>query len=214
MSSYSNCLDQISFDDGYVPTFFDVGCNINPIPTQCGVLDDFTDLFLRRYPNAKGYAVDPMYWQSYEKKWGDRITLIKKALSDTIGTATLYTPGIEDEFKSHAISSLYNRDCFINGIAEDEVECTTIDTLFTQYKLKNIDYLKIDTEGAELMILKGSEQALTERNIECIQLEYGGTYDDAGFSIEDVIEYLARFEYQEFFRTNEELLFAHKDDIP
>ena len=64
------------------------------------------------------------------------------------------------------------------------------------------------------MILKGSEQALTERKIECIQLEYGATYTDAGFGVEDVIEYLARFEYYEFFRTTEELLFAHKNDIP
>ena len=65
-----------------------------------------------------------------------------------------------------------------------------------------------------MIILKGSEQALTERKIECIQLEYGATYTDAGFNVEDIIEYLKKFDYVEFFRTSEELLFAHKEDMP
>ena len=214
MSSYSNCLNQIEFHDGYNPTFFDVGCNINPIPSFCGVLDDFTELFLSRYPNAKGYGIDPLYWQSYEEKWGDKVTVIKKALSDFIGIATLYTPGIEDELKSHAISSLYNRECFCHGIGEDEVECVTVDYLFDELKLETIDYLKVDTEGAELKILRGCEKCLTEKNIGVIQLEYGDAYNDAGFSVEDIKKYLERYEYFEFYRTGDELLFVHKDDLP
>ena len=214
MSSYLQCLDKIEFDSDYVPTFFDVGCNINEIPEHCGTLEDFTELFLRQYPNAKGYGVDALYWQSYEEKWGDRVTVIKKALSNNVGVATMYTPGIDDEFKSHAISSLHNRDCFSNGISEEEVECTTIDTLFEEFGLESIDYLKVDTEGAELMILKGAENNLKDKRIQCIQLEYGDTYNDAGFGVGDVITYLKKFDYLEFFRTKEELLFAHKEDIP
>ena len=126
----------------------------------------------------------------------------------------MYTPGIDDEFKSHAISSLHNRDCFSHGISEEEVECTTIDTLFEEFGLESIDYLKVDTEGAELMILKGAEKNLRDKRIQCIQLEYGDTYKDAGFGVGDVITYLKKFDYLEFFRTQEELLFAHKDDIP
>ena len=209
MSSYLQCLDKIEFDSDYVPTFFDVGCNINEIPEHCGTLEDFTELFLRQYPNAKGYGVDALYWQSYEEKWGDRVTVIKKALSNNVGVATMYTPGIDDEFKSHAISSLHNRDCFSNGISEEEVECTTIDTLFEEFGLESIDYLKVDTEGAELMILKGAEKNLKDKRIQCIQLEYGDTYNDAGFGVGDVITYLKKFDYLEFFRTKEELLFAH-----
>ena len=214
MSSYLRCLDRIEFDSDYVPTFFDVGCNINEIPSHCGTLEDFTELFLSQYPNAKGYGIDALYWQSYEEKWGDRVTVIKKALSNNVGVATMYTPGIDDEFKSHAISSLHNRDCFSHGISEEEVECTTIDTLFEEFGLESIDYLKIDTEGAELMILKGAEKNLRDKRIQCIQLEYGDTYKDAGFGVGDVITYLKKFDYLEFFRTQEELLFAHKDDIP
>ena len=54
MSSYLRCLSQIEFDPDYIPTFFDVGCNINPIPSNCGTLEDFTELFLDQYPRAKG----------------------------------------------------------------------------------------------------------------------------------------------------------------
>ena len=216
MYSYRACLGEIEFPSNYKPVVFDVGCNINKIPSHCGVLDDFTHLFLSQYPNSKVYGIDPLYWQAYENKWknDERVTLVKKALADTAGTRILYTPGANNPEKAHAISSLYNRECFCEGIAENEVECTTLEILFDELDLDVIDYLKIDTEGAELSILKGSESLLKREKISCIQLEYGGAYEDAGYTVKDVVEYLGSSGYKEFFRTNDELLFAHDSDIP
>ena len=216
MLSYRACLQQIEFPSYYKPVVFDVGCNINEIPSHCGTLDDFTELFLSQYSKSKVYGIDPLYWQAYEDKWKDdeRVTLVKKALTDTVGTCTLYTPGSDNPIEAHAISSLYNRECFCEGIAENKVECTTLETLFDELDLEIIDYLKIDAEGAELSILKGSESLLKKEKISCIQLEYGGAYEDAGYTIKDVVEYLGSSGYKEFFRTNDELLFAHESDIP
>ena len=55
---------------------------------------------------------------------------------------------------------------------------------------------------------------MTEKNIGVIQLEYGDAYNDAGFAVEDIKKYLERYEYFEFYRTGDELLFVHKDDLP
>ena len=215
MSSYYQCLNRVKFESGYTPIFFDVGCNINYIPEHCGVLDDFTEIFFQQYPDAKCYGLDPLYWQAYEEKWKNdpRVTLIKKALSDTTESKTLYTPGALNAINAHAISSFFNRKCFTRGIDEVEVECTTIDLLIDEFNLERIDYLKVDTEGAELLILKGASDALQNKKINCIQVEHGGTYDDAGFTMDELIEYLGKYEYVEIFRTDAELLFVHKDNI-
>ena len=60
----------------------------------------------------------------------------------------------------------------------------------------NIDYLKIDTEGAELDVLQGATQLLTNSQIDYIQFEYGGTYPDAGITLKAVYEYLTQYNYQ------------------
>ena len=214
-NSYYNCLIQIDFDSEYTPIFFDIGCNINKIPSHCGTLDDFTELALGLYPNAKCYGFDPLHWQTYEEKWSEdsRVTVVKKAVSDSNENKTLYIPGANEPIKAHAISSFYNRKDFDGGIDEVDVECITVDTAFSEFDLEVIDYLKIDTEGAELMVLKGAEKCLKNQSINCIQVEYGGTYDDAGITVDDVINYLDQFNYKEFYRTHEELLFAHAEEL-
>ena len=54
--------------------------------------------------------------------------------------------------------------------------------------IKNIDFLKIDTEGYELNVLLGFEDFL--ENIKIIQFEYGGTFLDNNKKLIDVINYL------------------------
>ncbi len=44
----------------------------------------------------------------------------------------------------------------------EEVECFTLDSLIEQYGVSRVDFLKIDAEGHELQVLKGSDRILTE----------------------------------------------------
>jgi FkbM family methyltransferase len=50
--------------------------------------------------------------------------------------------------------------------------------------IKNIDFLKIDTEGYELDVLQGFEDFL--ENVKIIQFEYGGTFLDNHIKLVDV----------------------------
>lgn len=54
--------------------------------------------------------------------------------------------------------------------------------------IKNIDFIKIDTEGYELNVLKGFEEFLED--VKIIQFEYGGTFLDNNVRLIDVIKYL------------------------
>ena len=54
--------------------------------------------------------------------------------------------------------------------------------------IKNIDFLKIDTEGYELNVLQGFGDFL--KNVKIIQFEYGGTFLDNNTKLIDVVNYL------------------------
>lgn len=62
--------------------------------------------------------------------------------------------------------------------------------------IKNIDFLKIDTEGYELNVIKGFEEML--ENVKIIQFEYGGTYLDNNVKLLDIITYLERKGFYKF----------------
>ena len=62
--------------------------------------------------------------------------------------------------------------------------------------IKNIDFLKIDTEGYELNVIKGFEDYI--ENIKIIQFEYGGTFLDNKTKLIDVINYLEQKGFHKF----------------
>jgi FkbM family methyltransferase len=196
MNDYQLCLSKINFDSEYQPLFIDVGCNINDN------LDDFTELFFSLIPNSKSIAIEPIFFQDYEKKWANdsRVTLIKAALSDTTENKILYTPSIWSECDS-GLSSLYKRKVFNDKYKQSMIPCLTLDKLCCDLNIDYIDYLKIDTEGEEFPILKGSSDLLKNKKIKYIQLEYGGTYDDANYNNLDVINFLKSYNYELIFTT-------------
>jgi FkbM family methyltransferase len=71
--------------------------------------------------------------------------------------------------------------------------------------INSIDFLKIDTEGFELNVLKGFGDFL--KNIKIIQFEYGGTFLDNNTKLIDVINYLKNKNFYKFsYLTNESLI--------
>lgn len=62
--------------------------------------------------------------------------------------------------------------------------------------IQHIDFIKIDTEGFELSVLKGFEDCLT--NVKIIQFEYGGTYLDNNIKLVEVKNYLEYFGFTNF----------------
>lgn len=65
-----------------------------------------------------------------------------------------------------------------------------------EHNIQNIDFLKIDTEGFELSVLKGFGEHL--KNVKIIQFEYGGTFLDNGVKLIEVINYLKSFNFTRF----------------
>ena len=73
-------------------------------------------------------------------------------LDNRLGSSSMYKPD-ERKFDIHNIK---NKDFNNYKITRTvEIECDTITNQLSELNIKNLEYLKIDTQGAELEILKG-----------------------------------------------------------
>lgn len=76
----------------------------------------------------------------------------------------------------------------------------TAETYINANNITSIDFLKIDTEGYELNVVKGFGEKIGIVNI--IQFEYGGTFKDAGIKLIDMIDYLKSKGFSNFSYLN------------
>jgi len=169
---FKKCLPHL----GKQPVIFDVGAHEGK----------FTEFVLQLLPNAKCYMFEPNIELAI--KIGARAL----AISDHNGFVPFYIP----PKKNDELSSLYKREVFDEtGYEEIEVGCTSIDSFCSVNHISEIDYLKVDVEGAELDVLNGCKEMMASRDIKFIQLEYGGTYPDAGITFMQIIETANKYGY-------------------
>ena len=96
--------------------------------------------------------------------------------------------------------SFLNRTATLGVDNEDqsfELEVKRGDDYIKEYDIKEIDLLKIDTEGYELKVLNGFDSSIDK--IKFVQFEYGGTYIDAKIKLNDVCDFLRRKGFKFFY---------------
>tara|TARA_B110000259_G_scaffold83405_1_gene97359 strand:- start:57 stop:896 length:840 start_codon:yes stop_codon:yes gene_type:complete len=98
---------------------------------------------------------------------------------DTINTI-LHNTAIWDKTKSHEI-----KDALV----------TRGDNYCKTNNIKSIDFLKIDVEGSEHMVLEGFTDLLSKKAIKVIQFEYGYANADVHFLMRDFFKFFERFGY-------------------
>jgi FkbM family methyltransferase len=99
------------------------------------------------------------------------VQLIDKAVGSEAGRRTLYdfrtSDGSTQASLSEGAVGLYSAD-----IVAHAVDCTTVDDFMAEAGIDRIDFLKIDTEGHDLGVIRGAERALRDRKIRMIQFEF------------------------------------------
>ena len=121
-----------------------------------------------------------------------KINCIKKALSDKNGTLKFY-----EEPDAGESSSLLKE--FSNQAAiEIMVDVTNIDTIFELENIEKTDYLKIDCEGFDFFVIRGSEMALQSKKIKYLQFEYGDGWQYSGGTLTAAIKILTNHGYHTY----------------
>lgn len=123
------------------------------------------------------------------------IHFFELAFSSNSGQQNLYT---HVEGFSGLNSLYYRRDISYDRCVNDnsvQILTDTVDNFCLNHGLDKIDFLKIDTEGSELDVLKGSQKMLQDHKITGIQFEYGGTYHAAHITLREVCTLLTQNGY-------------------
>ena len=123
------------------------------------------------------------------------------AFSDQQGERTFYFYGRNSE--TAELSSLYRRSAAVEQEfdlhpSSIQVNTDTLDAFCAEHNVQQIDFLKIDVEGAELDVLQGAVGLLQTNKIRLIQFESGDTLFDAGTSLREVLTLLSKHGYALF----------------
>jgi len=94
------------------------------------------------------------------------VIINQKAVSEKTGKTVFYEYGVSE------ISSIHRNDD-ISEECSNEIDTVSIDEYCNTNKINQIDFLKIDTEGHELFVLKGAKGMIQKQKIRYIQFEYG-----------------------------------------
>ena len=86
--------------------------------------------------------------------------------------------------------------------AGNKVPCRKIDTFVAENNLTQIDAVKIDVEGAELLVLKGATATLESLQPKLIMVELVTQYlDRFNSTISEVVSFMARYGYAPYVAT-------------
>jgi FkbM family methyltransferase len=116
-----------------------------------------------------------------------------EALGSSPGTLTFHRAASSGSF-GHAIGSLYANDWHAGG-STFEVGIDTLDRVLGRDQINRVDVIKIDVEGAEMDVLRGSLQTIEKYHpILCLEVcEH--TYTSAGWTPQDLFDLLTPFGY-------------------
>jgi len=152
---------------------FSFSKQISPLNMDYCILDvgsnDGTSIrmFRRYFPLVKIIAVDPITTPRFKLK---NVTLLKTALSDKAGNRSLVTPIVNGKQLTQ-YSSFYKEKMISQICSDMELLQTEVSTIANEVSFNTIDnleitpfFIKIDVEGAELEVLKGSLNVIKKYN--------------------------------------------------
>ena len=157
---------------------FDVGANKG----------DFTQIILTLFNNnniqVHSFEPSKATFESLKNNIkSDKVILNNKGLGKEAGTFPFYTdrPG-------SGTASLTKRQLDYLGVDfhySEDVSIETLDNYCLANNIKNIDLLKLDVEGHELDVLKGSTEVLKRKAIKMVSFEFGGCDIDTRTFLKD-----------------------------
>ncbi len=154
-------------------------------------------------PQVSIHAFEPVpetFFSMRKNLTAKKVHLHNLAIAEEDGTKTFYH--WDGSAQTGELSSLYRRPVVEKNLNASvkpiTVQSCTLDTFCEEQGIREIDFLKIDTEGAELDVLRGAASLFRARRIRILQFEYGGTYLDSRITLKQIWELLRESSYSVF----------------
>ena len=138
-----------------VKTVFDIGAREDGIE------------FIEILPNAEYHFFEPN--DAFAKSLSSKIPSEVKAVVNQYG---MFDENIDDAVYYENTQSFIPHPFGLSSYSGHKFNLRTIDWYMNQNKIKTIDYLKIDAEGADYKILQGARNTIDTDNIKYLQFEY------------------------------------------
>ncbi|WP_057939945.1 FkbM family methyltransferase [Algoriphagus resistens] len=123
------------------------------------------------------------------KSFQKSVTPVQLGLSDKKGEVILYA----SEDSNEGTNTIYTTDKF--SIELGKIELDTLDKQLNELSIEEVNFLKVDVEGAELQVLKGSLNTLKKyRPILLLEINKDACIA-GGYLPEDILELLKPFNY-------------------
>lgn len=119
-------------------------------------------LLAKYFPNSKWYAFEPLRDAADALQENSilndikNLTIYSKAVTNYIGKATLKLPAMNQ----WGLATIGSNVIRFNPIQEREIDCITLDSFVVSQNIKKVDFIKLDTQGSELLVLEGAQKLI------------------------------------------------------
>jgi FkbM family methyltransferase len=147
------------------PVLFDVGANVG----------DYSAMLVTSFPLAKVYSFEPhpiTFPALYRSRQENHMFCYNKALGSSIGKLPLFDTANSDGSQHATLTEAVIGEIHHQQLVSHVVEVDTLDNFAAEHNIEYIDFIKIDTEGSELAVLKGGSDLLARKRIGVIQFEF------------------------------------------
>ncbi len=122
---------------------------------------EILDLFLKYAPKGKHIGFEPLphLYKQLKNKYESTVIIRDCGLSDMCGEKEFTYVKNAEAFSGFKERDYQNRNVKLEVL---KVPTCTLDTVVKEEQISQIDLIKIDVEGAELEVLKGSEAVILE----------------------------------------------------
>ena len=164
---------------------FDVGANKGNWTAQALSLSQYSKKRIHIHAFEPSQATRSMLTARFVGN--ETVAVWPYALAATVGVATFFSE--EEGGGTNSLSPT-------SGLKAEVVALNTVDQFMQQIGVKAILMLKVDTEGFDLLVLKGAEKSLSDGIIELIQFEYNWRWLLNHACLRDVFELIADKPYR------------------
>ena len=153
---------------GTAPIFLDVGANAG----------EYSQLLVDHFPKATVHAFEPhpRTYETLKKNMKPNMKCHPVALGAENGVFNLYDRGGDDGGIRASLAKEALETVQSKPLTAYSVTVSTVDDFVKEHSISTIDFIKIDTEGFEMDVLKGARDALSQGKIGAIQFEFNDVH--------------------------------------